>query len=358
MEMRKKRHQSLSQIWILALPIGLALISLGCGLSETIAGITSSNNTTELSTSTRIPLPTFTPTPINIVEISSTDTQSQAPAVTEPELPTAEVIETEPVIPSPTPSPAPTEEAPPQADGPVTVTVLQNMNVRGGPGTNYPVIGAAPPGASSKGLGRNADSSWVQVEYPPGSGSAGWVYTSLVQIDGNLENVPIVQSPEPPPAAPAPPPEDSGPAPTPVPQYQFTPTAWHASENAGICHFKGRIRDEAGNFVYGYSVYVTNGSWGVISHPTGASHHYPDKNEEWDVAGVELKNCPGWWTLSVVRYECPDFEVRFEAQCKQFTHLSEQIPVQVKYPDEMVINADWVCHWDCDKGVYSQPFRR
>ncbi|MBN1991900.1 MAG: SH3 domain-containing protein [Anaerolineae bacterium] len=335
--------------WVLALPLVLSLASLGCGLSGSLSELLGNNNP---PTPTRIPLPTFTPTPANIVMID-VNAQPTSTATLEPS-PTPEIFE-----PSPTPPPPP-PDTPEPVSAAVTVTILKDMNVRGGPGTNYPVLGTAPVGASSNVVGRNADSTWLQVEYPPGSSTTGWVYAPLVQVDGNPEVVAVAAVSEPPAAPPpeeSPPEESPPPAPEP-PKYQFTPGAWHASENAGICHFKGRMRDEAGNFVYGYSVYVTNLSWGAISHPAGASHHYPDKNEEWDVAGIELQNCPGWWYLSVVRYECADFQARFEAQCKEFTRLSEEIPVEVVYPDEMVINADWVCHWDCDKGLYSQPLPR
>jgi hypothetical protein len=67
---------------------------------------------------------------------------------------------------------------------------------------------------------------------------------------------------------------------------------------------------------------------------------------------LEPETGAGWWTLTVVRYECPNFEQRFDAQCKQFTRLSEDIKVEVVWPDEAIINADWVCHWGCDKGLY------
>jgi hypothetical protein len=237
------------------------------------------------------------------------------------------------------------------------------MNVRTGPGTNYPIAGPGPAGETTNVVARNADSSWLQVEYPLTDDGTGWVYASLVKVNGDPTTVDVVEVAPPPAVGAAPAPqaqEQEAPAPAPeAPKYQFTPTGWHASENAAICHFKGRIKDEGGGLVNGYSVYVTNDAWGVVSHPTGASNHYPDKGDgEWDVAGIDLHNCPGWWKLSVVKYECPDFFASFDAQCKQYSTHSEQIPVQLIYPDEMVINADWVCHWDCDKGVYSQAFRR
>jgi hypothetical protein len=356
-----KQDRRFPLIWILSLPLILALISLGCGLSQTLAGLTDSSQ----PTSTRVPLPTFTPTVVNIVTIdaSSTNPEPVAAQTTEPE-PPVEVVQPESVLPSPTPSPLPppTEEPPPVDDGPATVTIQQNMNVRGGPGTNYPVIGPAPAGSSSKILGRIADNSWVQVEYPPGSGGTGWVYAPLVKISGDLESVPIVNAPAPPASQPSP--EDDSddneePAAPPPPQYQFTPAAWSTIGNAGIIHFRGTIRDHAGNPVNGFSALLDNGSWSVLSHPTGASHHYPDRPEgEWDVVIPDVSTGVGWWKITIVSYDCPDFNTVFDAQCKQFTRLSEDVPVSVTWPDETVIWADWTCNWDCDKGLYVQSYRR
>jgi hypothetical protein len=208
-------------------------------------------------------------------------------------------------------------------------------------------------------VGRNADSSWVQVEYPLGNDGTGWVYADLVQINGRLDDVAVVNAP-PPPVVQAPPPAaEAPPAPPPEPEikYQFTPTGWHASENAGIVHIKGRIRDEGGNLVNGFSVLADNGAFSVVSHPTGASRWYPGQGDgEWDIVMPNLRDAQGWWWLTVISYDC-DFWGGFDAQCKSFTRLSEDVKVEVRTPEESVINADWVCHWDCNKGLYVDPYR-
>jgi hypothetical protein len=349
------RHPQNRSLLVFALPIILALVSLGCNLS----GIFNREEINLEPTPTRTPMPTFTPTPINVALIAvqpaaqenAQPNQVEQPAVTEAE-PAA--VPTEP----PTPTPEPTATPIPEA----RVTVLQNMNVRSGPGTAYPVIGAGSAGQTAKIVGRNADNSWMQVEYPNSSNGTGWMYAPLLQISGDPAIVDVVAvAPPPPPTATPTPDAPPPPPPTPAPKYQFTPTGWHASPNAAIVHFKGRIRDEQGNLVNGYSVLVDNWSWSVISHPSGASNHYPEKGDgEWDVVIPKdnIGDGVGWWWLTVVRYECPDFLSRFDAQCKQFTRLSEDVKIQVNWPDETVINADWVCHWDCDKGLYVQGFRR
>ncbi|HEX9926596.1 MAG TPA: SH3 domain-containing protein [Anaerolineae bacterium] len=355
--------------WILALPLILALTSVACGLT----GLLGQGSPANEHLPTRTPLPTFTPTPAGAafvdvdldnppaeVSVSSespqADPQEQAPVEVQAEAPEVEAETPAPTAtPEPTPIPAPVNET-------VTVTILQNMNVRTGPGTNYPVAGPAPAGESSRAIGRNADASWLQVEYPLTADGTGWVYTELVQVAGNRQSVGVVQvaAPAQPVAAAPAAQQEAAPPPAPEPErYQFTPTGWHASENAAIVHFKGRIKTEGGGLVNGFSVLVNNGSWSVLAHPTGASHHYPDKGDgEWDVVIPNLGDGVGWWTLAVASYDCPNFQGGFDAQCKQYTILSEEIPIEVVYPEETIINADWICHWDCDKGLYVDGFRR
>jgi hypothetical protein len=343
-----------SQILIFALPIILVLVSLGCGLSSVLAN---SGTNAEFS-ATRTPMPTFTPTPEGaaFVEVAPINTQPEGNE--SGAQPITEVVE-----PSPTFSPTPEEPTATPTPDAVTVTVLQNMNVRSGPGTNYPIVGAGSAGQSTLVIGRNDDGSWLKIEYPSADGT-GWIFAELVQINGDAEAVEIAQAPAPPPPppTPAPAPQEQAPPEPEKPKYQFTPTGWHASGNAGIIQFKGRIKDEGGNLVNGFSVLVDNWSWGVVSHPSGASHWYPEKGDgEWDVVipTKDLGNGLGWWYLTVVRYDCASFfEAGFDAQCKQFTRLSEDIKIQVNWPDETIINADWVCHWDCDKGLYKDGYRR
>jgi len=301
-----------------------------------------------------------------VVDLQPTsDNETETNPTPDPEQTPPETTEPEPVDPSPTPPPPPqpTEEPATQdQDGPVTVTVQQDMNVRGGPGTNYPVIRTAAAGASSTVVGRNADSSWLQVQYPPGSSSTGWVYAELVAVKGNSEAVAIAKV-DPPSGGDGGGGGDGGPPPeptlTPVPQYQFTPGAWSASGNEAIIHFRGTIRDPGGNPVNGFSVLLDNGSWSVLSHPTGASHHYPETVDgEWDVVIPQVSTGVGWWTITVVSYDCPNFQANFDAQCKQFTRLSEDIKIEVVWPDETIIWADWKCNFDCNKGLYVDAYRR
>lgn len=91
---------------------------------------------------------------------------------------------------------------------PSAIVVATSINVRGGPGTNYPIVGGLSNGASCAIFGRNADSSWWQVGCP--NGISGWVFTELIAISGDISNVPVrtVAPPQnvPPPPPPPPPP--------------------------------------------------------------------------------------------------------------------------------------------------------
>ncbi|MEM7342823.1 MAG: SH3 domain-containing protein, partial [Chloroflexota bacterium] len=302
--------------------------------------------------------PTFTPAPAEGVFIeNSTEataaaaleiaaapaTEEVAPVQEEPTATATLVVATEEPIPT---------EPPPPADP--MVTILQNMNVRGGPSTQYSVIGAASPGNEARILGRNGDLSWVQVEYPSANGT-GWVYAELVQISGDASTLPIVEVAPPPtpiPPTPVPEPVDTGPPPV---SYQFTPGAWHASENASIVHFKGSIKDGAGNAVNGYSVKVDNWAWRAVSFPTGSGVWHPDQcNGCWDVVMPEIHVAQGWWWVSVVRYNC-NYLGGFDSFCTEIETLSEEVKIQVVSPNESIINAEWVCHWDCDKGIKTWP---
>lgn len=66
------------------------------------------------------------------------------------------------------------------------------INVRGGPSTDYPIVGVLIAGQEVPALGRSPGGDWVQVVYPGVPGGVAWVYSPLVRISGNL---PIVEPP-------------------------------------------------------------------------------------------------------------------------------------------------------------------
>ena len=100
--------------------------------------------------------------------------------------------------------------APPPSGAPAA-TAIEFVNVRTGPGTTYPVLGVASPGASAEVSGKSADGGWWQVLVPAQFSSTGfgWVSADFV-ITQNTDSVPVVDAPAPPPTVETTPPPPSG----------------------------------------------------------------------------------------------------------------------------------------------------
>lgn len=82
-------------------------------------------------------------------------------------------------------------------DGNVTARTLTSVNLREGPGTNYPVAGSVPADSQVTVVGRNEDGSWLLVETESGS---VWMTGSpeYVEIDAKaLAKLPVVEAPAP-----------------------------------------------------------------------------------------------------------------------------------------------------------------
>jgi len=109
------------------------------------------------------------------------------------------------------PTPYATVPPAPPPSGAPTAMAIEYVNVRTGPGTNYPVLGIAPPGASAEVSGKSADSAYWQVKIPTqySSSGLGWVSAGYV-VTQNTQNVPVVSAPAvPPPVSATPPPSSS-----------------------------------------------------------------------------------------------------------------------------------------------------
>ena len=100
------------------------------------------------------------------------------------------------------------------------VTAPNGVNIRSGPGTNFPVLGVAPFGATGEIIGRSADSRWWVAAVPSAPGGNGWVSADFVAAS-NAADVPVIAAP-PPPVVIVPTP---APTPTPLPQPTATPSA-------------------------------------------------------------------------------------------------------------------------------------
>ena len=79
--------------------------------------------------------------------------------------------------------------------GPELTVLTRALNVRSGPGTNYPVIGGLKQGDSAAIVGRHSASGWWQIALA--GGKTGWVSgsTALVKVSGATDTAPQVAAP-------------------------------------------------------------------------------------------------------------------------------------------------------------------
>ncbi|MCO6452738.1 MAG: SH3 domain-containing protein [Caldilineales bacterium] len=172
-------------------------------------GVQNATLTAYLLTATPLPTPTLVP-PTPTMESWPTATAADPTPTSEPPTSTPEP---ETSTPTPEPSTATPESGPAViADSPI--------NVRGGPGTGFAVVGSLTGGERAPILGRTNDSSWWQIELA--DGTEGWVLAEIVSTSGNTDGIAIAANiPTPPPApttaprptaAPTNPPAPAGPA--------------------------------------------------------------------------------------------------------------------------------------------------
>ena len=174
------------------------------------------------------PVPTYTSTPVGAAGAVSSGQVSQ-PAQAQPAATSA------PPTAIPTPQPM--------------ANVGTLMNVRSGPGLNYPVIGTANPGQQFPITGKNPGlGDWWEIEYT--ETLRAWVYGPLVNAS-NVSGVGLAQfipaPPPPPTATPIPPP-------TPAPTQRVAPRFKYSLVNSGNCtrhekisFFNGIVRDKNNN---------------------------------------------------------------------------------------------------------------
>ena len=92
-------------------------------------------------------------------------------------------------FPTDTPTLLPSESSGTPTLSPAVAIPRSNMNVRQGPGTEYPVIGTAYAGQAYPIIGRNATGDWWRIEY---LGKSGWLYAPLTETQGDVTGIPII----------------------------------------------------------------------------------------------------------------------------------------------------------------------
>lgn len=90
-----------------------------------------------------------------------------------------------------------TTAAPAVATKPV-VKAKDAINVRGGPGVNYDLVGVLQSGESAAVSGKNPEGDWWEIALT--TGQSGWVYSQLVEPIGDVASVAVAANiPAPPP---------------------------------------------------------------------------------------------------------------------------------------------------------------
>lgn len=113
---------------------------------------------------------------------------------------------------------APVSAPTPEPTSPQGVVMAQALNVRTGPGVNYPVVGRLTVSQVVDISGVNGD--WYRISILHALGDYGWVSKNYISSK-NAENLPFIQAPPPPSPTPIP-----TATPVPPPAFQCNPGQW------------------------------------------------------------------------------------------------------------------------------------
>ncbi|RLT32478.1 MAG: hypothetical protein DWI57_18340 [Chloroflexi bacterium] len=140
---------------------------------------------------------------LKVVDGSTATAQSASAAITQtrPLSATVALSTTATTAPVTAPVLAETASAPAvdTSAGPVAVTTPPLINVRRGPGTDYPVATSAAAGTQARIVGIGPDRQWYQVEMA-GQSEKVWIFAGLSTLHGSLEAIPQLTEAEIPPA--------------------------------------------------------------------------------------------------------------------------------------------------------------
>ena len=135
--------------------------------------------------------------------------------------------------------------------------LTQTVNVRAGPGTAYDTLGLLPVGSRVSPIGKNANSTWLQIKYEDSPEGNGWVAAGYVK-SAEIESLPVTSEEEGTPIA-----EDNATAPpSPTPTFAPAPLDEDSAEAPALSvQFSAR---EARAFTYTSD----------LSSPTGDSEDW------------------------------------------------------------------------------------
>ncbi len=223
--------------------------------------------------------PTFTatPEPPSPTTAPPTATPEPATATPEPASPTPEQPTATPEPPTATPAPV----------APQVEITAPTVNLRGGPGTNYPRLTQAGRGQRLNILARNNAGDWFQVQAP--NGQVAWVInspqftrpvgdTSAVAVAANIPAPPPTPRPAPRPTAqPTQPPAPTSPPPASYPFAAIGPSTSRTTNN--FLNVFGAVKDKGGAWLAGYRLKATRNGADVplseTSRPGGSDATCP-----------------------------------------------------------------------------------
>ena len=188
----------------------------------------------------------------------------------------------------PPPLPPPANPSPPPAGAP-QVIILEAVNVRSGPSTEYPSYGVAPVGATGEVIGVSPDGMWWVVRLPTSIApdGQGWVSVSYVYAI-NTQNVPVIEPPPQETVLVIPPPPAGAPT-----AIALEPINVRSGPNSDYPSY-GKVAIGTAFEVIGVS---TDGEWWVVRMPTDIS---PD-----GTGWIKASSCQSENIGSVPVYETP-----------------------------------------------------
>lgn len=119
-------------------------------------------------------------------------TEAPTPAPIFTPTPSPEPTATSTPQPSPTPEPTPTPEPVPVVQ--VPKAGANSINVREGPGTDYPIVAELAPGQEAPVMGRNEAGTWWQIALAE-AGTSGWIFGELVDFTGDAGEIAVAAAP-------------------------------------------------------------------------------------------------------------------------------------------------------------------
>ncbi|NOZ72439.1 MAG: SH3 domain-containing protein [Chloroflexi bacterium] len=225
--------------------------------------------------------PTFTPSPVRPTQppppTASTSQQALPTATTESAVEATAAPTDTPPPPSPTPVPPTPTPSTPQVE-----VTANTVNLRGGPGTNYPRLGKVVKGTKLDIIARNQAGDWFQIK--TAEGKTAWIINDKrwTRPLAEVGAIVIAQNIPTPPPTPKPRPTNT-PAPTntPVPSYPFQasgPLA-NASGNAFLNIFAA-VQSKDGSWLAGYRLQTkrsgADAGYSEVSRPGPSDATCPD----------------------------------------------------------------------------------